>query len=71
MTAGRGIAHSELAVANAQTLHAVQLWIALPDSVRKMAPEFEHQSNLPRADLGGGVATVFAGALVEHEDLRA
>ncbi len=71
MTAGRGIAHSELAVANAQTLHAVQLWIALPDSVRKMAPEFEHQSNLPRVDLGGGVATVFAGALVEHAALRA
>jgi redox-sensitive bicupin YhaK (pirin superfamily) len=71
MTAGRGIAHSELAMADAQTLHAVQLWIALPDSVRKMAPEFEHQGDLPRIDLVGGSATVFAGALFGHEGQRA
>lgn len=71
MTAGRGIAHSELAMADAQTLHAVQLWIALPDAVRKMAPEFEHQGNLPRIDLDGGSATVFAGSLFGHERQRA
>jgi hypothetical protein len=71
MTAGRGIAHSELSLANAQTLHAVQLWIALPDAVRKMAPDFEHQGDLPRLELAGGSATVFAGALVGHEASRA
>jgi hypothetical protein len=71
MTAGRGIAHSELALANAQTLHAVQLWIALPDSVRKMAPEFEHQGDLPKVDLAGGSAIVFAGALAGREETRA
>lgn len=71
MTAGRGIAHSELALADASTLHAVQLWIALPDSARKMAPEFEHHSDLPRLALAGGSATVFAGTLVGHEDNRA
>ncbi|MBP6087586.1 MAG: pirin family protein [Rhodoluna sp.] len=71
MTAGRGIAHSELALADASTLHAVQLWIALPDSVRKMVPEFEHQSDLPRVKLGEVSATVFAGALVGHENQRA
>lgn len=71
MTAGRGIAHSELALANAQTLHAVQLWIALPDAVRKMAPAFEHHGDLPRLTLVGGSATVFAGALVGHEGSRA
>ena len=68
MTAGRGIAHSELALADASTLHAVQLWIALPDSVRKMTPEFEHQSSLPKLALGEVSATVFAGALVGHEN---
>lgn len=67
MTAGRGIAHSELALADAQTLHAVQLWIALPDAVRKMAPEFEHQADLPRVAFAGGSATVFAGSLAGHE----
>ena len=71
MTAGRGIAHSELALADASTLHAVQLWIALPDSVRKMAPEFEHQSDLPKPALGEVSVTVFAGALVGHEKHRA
>lgn len=71
MTAGRGIAHSELALADASTLHAVQLWIALPESVRKMAPEFQHQSDLPKLALGEISATVFAGALVGHENQRA
>ncbi len=71
MTAGRGIAHSELALADAQTLHAVQLWIALPDAVRKMAPEVEHQGDLPRVALAGGSATVFAGSLAGHELQRA
>ena len=38
MTAGRGIAHSELSMADAKTLHAVQLWIALPDWHAKWRP---------------------------------
>ena len=71
MTAGRGIAHSELSLADANTLHAVQLWIALPDSVRKMAPEFQHLSDLPSVELGQATATVFAGALFGEPDLRA
>jgi redox-sensitive bicupin YhaK (pirin superfamily) len=71
MTAGRGIAHSELSLPDAKTLHAVQLWIALPDSVRNMAPTFEHQGNLPRVALGACTATVFAGALAGHATSRA
>ena len=71
MTAGRGIAHSELALSNAQTLHAVQLWIALPDSARKMAPEFEHQGDLPQVSLGVAKAKVFAGNLAGHPQHRA
>lgn len=64
MTAGRGIAHSELALGDSSTLHAVQLWIALPDSVRKMAPEFEHHGDLPELSLGATArAKVFAGHL--------
>lgn len=46
MTAGRGIAHSELSVSSS-TLHAVQMWIALPNAVRHMEPEFQHISDLP------------------------
>ena len=72
MTAGRGIAHSELALGDSSTLHAVQLWIALPDSVRKMAPEFEHQGNLPEVSLGAAArAKVFAGNLAGFPSQRA
>jgi redox-sensitive bicupin YhaK (pirin superfamily) len=60
MTAGRGIAHSELGL-ESQTMHAVQLWIALPDSVRNCEPSFEHHSSLPRVVGRGFDATVFAG----------
>ena len=71
MTAGRGIAHSELAMSDATILHSVQLWIALPDAVRKMAPEFEHQGNLPHISVDGISATVFAGALEGFASERA
>ena len=63
MTAGRGIAHSELAMSDSKILHSIQLWIALPEEVRKMVPEFEHQSDLPSVRIEGISATVFAGAL--------
>ena len=59
MTAGHGIAHSE----EAQTLgvHAAQLWIALPDSHRHIAPRFQHYPDLPRTEIGDFAVTVLAG----------
>ena len=42
MTAGTGIAHSEVSTADSQWLHGVQLWVALPDAHRHSAPFFEH-----------------------------
>lgn len=48
MTAGRGISHSEDTPAGIDRLHAAQLWIALPDDVRDMAPRFDHYPDLPR-----------------------
>jgi redox-sensitive bicupin YhaK (pirin superfamily) len=71
MTAGRGIAHSELSIADGEVLHSMQLWIALPDSVRTMAPDFEHYGNLPKVKNGAISATVFAGALKGHEQAKA
>ncbi len=64
MTAGRGIAHSELSTRTAGNLHAVQLWLALPDDVRHMAPMFEHRADLPVVNVGGATVTVFAGTLL-------
>ncbi|MFL6155315.1 MAG: pirin family protein [Marmoricola sp.] len=44
MTAGRGISHSEYSSPDTTTLHGAQLWVALPDEARHVAPTFEHYS---------------------------
>lgn len=48
MTAGHGISHAEDSTSEAGgRVHAVQLWIALPDAVHDMAPAFVHHAKLP------------------------
>jgi len=48
MTSGAGIAHSEYSVGeDATPLDALQLWVALPESRRHGAPEFERHDDLP------------------------
>lgn len=47
MTAGSGIAHSEHSTPGAETLHGVQLWIALPDRDRFTEGRFEHHALEP------------------------
>lgn len=61
MTAGKGISHSELSLAGPSSLHAIQLWIALPDSVRHQQPFFEHRSELPEIQLGPAKAKLLVG----------
>jgi quercetin 2,3-dioxygenase len=61
MTAGKGISHSELSLANDESLHAVQLWIALPDEVRNQQPAFEHQADLPSLTIGDSTLKVLVG----------
>lgn len=62
MTAGHGIAHSEVSLPSVTTLHGVQLWVALPDAVRDTARDFQHYAPEPvRAD--GHVMRVFLGSL--------
>jgi quercetin 2,3-dioxygenase len=64
MTAGRGIAHAEQSpVPHDPVLHGVQLWVALPDGSRHVAPAFEHHGELPVTRLGGFLTTVFLGEL--------
>lgn len=65
MTAGNGIAHSEDTEPQARgRLHAVQLWIALPEAQRRRAPAFQHYADLPVVSEGGFRATVLAGSLL-------
>ncbi|MEU7452745.1 pirin family protein [Streptosporangium roseum] len=64
MTAGRGISHSEESEESAETLlHGVQLWVALPDGDRHVAPHFEHHAGLPVLTEGGAQVTVIMGSL--------
>ena len=63
MTSGAGIAHSEYSVGDDPVpLDALQLWVALPETRRHSAQDFERHENLPVVDLGGGAtATVVVG----------
>ncbi|GAB4056859.1 pirin family protein [Catellatospora paridis] len=64
MTAGHGISHSEESpVPRTAPLHGVQLWVALPDVARSVAPAFEHHPDLPVVELSGASLTVIMGEL--------
>jgi hypothetical protein len=64
MTAGRAIAHSEeTPPEHSPSLHGVQLWVALPDGHRHVAPHFEHHADLPVLREPGLTATVIMGEL--------
>jgi redox-sensitive bicupin YhaK (pirin superfamily) len=65
MTAGNGIAHSEISLPTAPPmLHGAQLWVALPDSVRTtVPPAFNAYADLPTLALDGAEATVMIGTV--------
>ncbi|OFE16214.1 pirin [Humibacillus sp. DSM 29435] len=63
MTAGSGIAHSEFSTAATTVLHGAQLWVALPDAERSIAPAFEHYVP-PVTEIDGARALVFLGSLL-------
>jgi redox-sensitive bicupin YhaK (pirin superfamily) len=62
MTAGHGIQHSEVSTEDARELHGVQLWIALPDAHRDVAPFFESFAPEPTT-IGDATLHVFIGEL--------
>lgn len=64
MTAGSGIAHSELSINGSDSFHGLQLWIALPDQQRKQHPHFEHLTDLPVLKIASSTIRVFAGELL-------
>src|SRR5262245_49964345 len=62
MTAGRGIAHAEQTPAtHSDRLNGVQLWVALPEESRHVAPAFQQVTHVPRVEMRGGAVEVFAG----------
>lgn len=63
MTAGRGISHSENSVPGHRILHGAQLWVALPEAAREVAPDFVHHRPEPVGGHGWH-AHVFLGSLL-------
>lgn len=62
MTSGDGIAHSEFTPGeDAEDIHLLQLWIALPDASRHRPAGFEQHTALPVVRGVGFTATVFVG----------
>ncbi|MEP6666045.1 MAG: pirin family protein [Nocardioidaceae bacterium] len=63
MTSGPGIAHSEESPpGHSAIMHGVQLWVALPDEARQVAPrDFTQYSDLPVMERAGLRATVVMG----------
>ncbi|MGW0037993.1 pirin family protein [Gordonia sp. NPDC003376] len=63
MTAGHGIAHTEVSTPDTTVLHGVQLWIALPASAADTARGFAHYAP-PLITVGEVTARVFLGELL-------
>jgi len=64
MTSGHGVAHSEVSVDESQILHGLQLWVALPDTVRDGPANFQHIDELPVVEDNGVRATLLVGDLL-------
>lgn len=62
MTAGNGIAHTEVSLNHTGRLHSAQLWIALPESHKNMPAAFENYPHLPTIDTEDSLQTVLVGA---------
>jgi redox-sensitive bicupin YhaK (pirin superfamily) len=60
MTAGKGISHAEESLPDS-ILHGVQLWIALPNEVRHMEPNFMHYPDIPSVKLNDLDIKLLAG----------
>ena len=62
MTAGHAISHSEESPdERSDTLHGVQLWVAMPDADRDAEPWFAHHDDLPLVSVDGVTARVVLG----------
>ena len=62
MTAGHGVAHSEVSLPGTDVLHGVQLWLALPGSARDTPRDFVHHVPEP-VRIDGAVVRVLLGEL--------
>jgi redox-sensitive bicupin YhaK (pirin superfamily) len=75
MTAGRGITHSERTPerlrGSRQSLHGLQLWVALPKSHEQDEPSFAHipAQDIPGWEMDGIACKLIAGQALGHQKL--
>ncbi len=67
MTAGHGISHSEDTHGESHKLHAVQLWIALPEVVKETLPRFDHYPVLPHWSEEGANFNLLVGEYLSYK----
>jgi quercetin 2,3-dioxygenase len=64
MTAGAAITHAEQSpVPHPALLHGVQLWVALPDAERSVAPAWQHHTDVPVLTRATSSTKVIMGSL--------
>ncbi len=63
MTAGHGIAHSEVSTPATETLHGVQLWVVLPEADRGLPRDLQHHAAPSVRVTDGVTARVLVGTL--------
>ncbi|GAB3109132.1 pirin family protein [Aestuariicella hydrocarbonica] len=72
MTAGRGVLHSELPIADDSHFHGFQIWVNLPASEKMTAPKYREfgPEEIPVLELdNGNTIKVIAGELSLDDDL--
>ncbi len=73
MTAGKGIVHSERSPQSDRniesTLHAIQIWVALPEEAEEIEPSFTHYppGDIPTWTENGVTISLIAGEQQEHK----
>jgi len=67
MTAGWGISHAEDGENDpGEAVHGVQLWVALPDTHRRMPPAFHHDPAPTTFSVGAARVTLIVGRMGVH-----
>ena len=61
MTAGNGIAHTEVSIGESGCMHAAQLWIALPEHIKDIPASFQNYPEMPRIASAHLTETVLIG----------
>ncbi|MDX2066370.1 MAG: pirin family protein [Fimbriimonadaceae bacterium] len=61
MRAGNGIWHEEMLIAGNEPTEALQLWLNLPQTLKRTAPQYQAADQLPQVSYPSGTVTLVSG----------